>query len=275
MTKTQDQRSHDRMDMIFKVDYTKSEDFVADYASNASDGGVFIATEKPFVIGDRLTFEISFPGLLSPILCQGEVRWCRTPDQATEEEPVGVGIAFVFENEEQETQIKELIQGLTEAPKEPVARTPFGILLVEPDPEARQVYGSFLRAFHHLSQGFRMGLRVDEAENKQQALEILTGRDNQADAPSFNLAVVDMQLPEKGGEQLIRDIRSRQPSNQLPIIAIGDGTEDSKKGAYQAGADLYFGRPIGMNHLFESLQRLIWLQQGQSQDEEQEEQAQP
>ncbi len=74
MSSVENKRRHPRISIILKVDYASGEDFLADYTCNASDSGLFIATEKPFSAGDVLDFAVSFPGLLPPIQCRAEVR---------------------------------------------------------------------------------------------------------------------------------------------------------------------------------------------------------
>lgn len=253
---SEDKRLNRRLGMILKVDYQKREDFLADFAANASSGGMFIATTKEFKIGDEISFDISFPGLLDPIRCRGEVRWRRTSHMASAGEPVGIGVAFLFASDEERQQIEALIDKLSTPSvlAKPRSKETFRVLLVEPNAEARELYRGALRAFHHLSQGFRLQLVVDEAETVEAALSEL----RKPGPPATSLIVLDFSLPDKGAERVIAQVRSA--TRRLPIIVIGDGSEDTKRAAYQAGADLYFGRPVGMGQLFESLQRLIWLQ---------------
>jgi uncharacterized protein (TIGR02266 family) len=98
MDPAEQKRKHPRISIILKVDYASGQDFLADYTCNASDTGLFIVTDRAFQPGEVVDFALSFPGLLPPIQCQAEVRWRRSPEDASvQEQPPGIGVALRFD----------------------------------------------------------------------------------------------------------------------------------------------------------------------------------
>jgi uncharacterized protein (TIGR02266 family) len=256
MNEMEEKRKYPRTELILKVEYETAEDFLADYASNASDGGMFIATNKPFKIGEFITFSISFPRLLSPISCRGVIRWRRTPDQATEETPTGIGIEFIFESDEEAQRIRDLVDKLGRPLPEPEPAKEiqgvFRVLLAEDNKVVREMIRYALRKFHGIRFAGQRELVVVEAVDGKQAWDLL-----QKDP--CDLAITDLNMPVMGGEQLIRLIRENANTRIMPVIAISAGTEEAQKAAYIAGADLFLGKPIMLVQLFSSLHRLLGM----------------
>ena len=112
MTEFEKERKFPRVELILKITYPAKEDFVADYAANASQGGLFIVTNKPFEIGEEVTFSLSFPGLLHALQCRGQVRWRLSPEEAGENQRAGIGVAFLEEFGEDSERIRAVLSGL-------------------------------------------------------------------------------------------------------------------------------------------------------------------
>ena len=257
MSDSHEHRKSPRIELILKVEYEKPGDFLSDYVCNASGEGVFIATTRNFVVGEQLVFNISFPGLLSPILCRGEVRWRRLPENATEDMPAGIGVEFVFQNEEESEKIKRLIEQLTKSiqTKNPdLPRAPFSVLVAEDNPLVREMLRFGLRKFQNRELNAKRKLKVIEAENGRIAWE-------QIQKGSIDLAIVDYYMPVMDGGQLTQLIRSDHNFRSLPIIVISVGGEEVRREAYNVGADLFLDKPVLLGKLFESLHRLMGLQQ--------------
>ena len=261
MNDMEEKRKHPRIELILKVEYESAEDFLADYASNASGGGIYITTNKSFKIGETVAFSISFPRLLSPISCRGVVRWRRTPEQATEEKPAGIGIEFIFESEEEAQRIRDLVNKLGQPLPEPEpAEEPQGIfrvLLVEDNKVVREMIRYALKKFHGIRFAGQRELQVVEAVDGKQAWDLLQN-------DPCDLAITDLNMPVMGGEQLIRLIRENEETRIMPVIAISAGTEEAQRAAYVAGADLFLGKPIMLVQLFSSLQRLLGMEHEKS-----------
>ena len=94
--------------MQIRVEYTALNRFFADYSRNISRGGIFIRTEQPLPVGERLTFSVVAPELDEPLLLQGVVRWVAG---AKAQEP-GMGIAFEYASPEQRRDNERRIEAL-------------------------------------------------------------------------------------------------------------------------------------------------------------------
>lgn len=251
-------RQHQRVDVILKVDYADSQAYVSDYTHNASGGGVFIATKKSFEIGDSVSFSLSFPGVLVPIDCRGEVRWLRRAEEATEDLPAGAGVEFTFSTPEEAKRIGKVLDRLINPPEPQPAPAdakpgePFRVLVAEDNQMVRDLFRTALSKFEARVMPGGRKLEVVEAENGKVACERLQEE-------PFHLAVIDYYMPVMDGMQVIRTIRENEDVRNLPIIVISAGGEDAQYEAFKAGADLFLGKPVRLPQLFESLQLLLDL----------------
>lgn len=249
-----DNRKLPRVEIILKVEYESSRDLLADYTHNASNGGLFINTSRSFALGEILTFELSFPGLLSPLRCKAEVIWRKIPEEADEVNPCGIGIAFIFDSAEQADRINKIIENLSGKAKtsteQPQNAKPFRVLLAEDNHMVREMFRFAVHRFHRSKLHSRCELDILEAEDGKKAWRhVLSG--------ALDLAIVDYYMPVMDGGQLVRKIREHSDSRTLPVIVVSVGGEDARRKAYAAGADLYLNKPVLMGQLFESLQKLL------------------
>ncbi len=102
-----DGREHARAPIELKVDYKKLNSFFADYTKNISKGGTFIKTKKPLPLGTRFLFRLAVPGRKDPFLLSGEV----VRASASGENP-GMGIRFVWSDEERKRKFESLVEKL-------------------------------------------------------------------------------------------------------------------------------------------------------------------
>ncbi|MEM6678597.1 MAG: response regulator [Pseudomonadota bacterium] len=86
-----------------------------------------------------------------------------------------------------------------------------------------------------------------------------TGASAQHLAESLNpaVALVDLQLPEVAGLDVIRGLRASRATREIPIVAVSAfaRTEDGL-GALAAGADLFFCKPVDPRRLSKAILRL-------------------
>lgn len=100
-------RQDARAPIELRVDYKKMNTFFADYTKNISKGGTFIKTTKPLPTGTRFSFKLALPQLSQPFDLLGEVVWAR----ADGEEP-GMGIRFIYNDEEQRRDFEAIVEKL-------------------------------------------------------------------------------------------------------------------------------------------------------------------
>jgi uncharacterized protein (TIGR02266 family) len=257
-TSNKERRTHSRTELILKVDYPTAEDFLADYTHDMSDSGVFVATSKPFSIGEQLTFDISFPGLLEPIRARGEVRWIRTEKEETDEEPAGIGITFLFSSEQEASDWRQLLQRI-ERPAPPEGETgrparPFRVLLADDSATVREMFRYAVQKFHRGRLEGQRKLDLVEAEDGNAALDRLKESD-------FDIAIIDYYMPVMNGAELIRTIRKEGAHKSLPVIVVSQGSEEVCEEVYSAGADLFIKKPVLLNQLLKSLELVMDLKQ--------------
>ncbi|MAY81539.1 MAG: hypothetical protein CL930_12230 [Deltaproteobacteria bacterium] len=76
-----------------RVEYTNIEDFLVDYTSNETIGGMFIKTTHPMAVGTQFKLRVQLPGGRRWIDTCAEVRWTLPTDVAAPMTP-GMGVRF-------------------------------------------------------------------------------------------------------------------------------------------------------------------------------------
>jgi len=107
-----ERRGAQRHAITLQVDYKRMNTFFADYAKNISKGGTFIRTSKPLDVGTEFVFVLSIPGQPEQLQLKGEVMWTVDEEQATDEQPAGMGIRFRFAEEAERTQLESFVEKL-------------------------------------------------------------------------------------------------------------------------------------------------------------------
>jgi type IV pilus assembly protein PilZ len=103
---TDEQRAERRSPVELKVEYERMNTFFYDYTKNISRGGTFVRTETPLEVGTQFAFKLSMPALAEPLQLIGEVRWVRSEGEA------GMGIQFIYQDEDQRIAIDQLVEKL-------------------------------------------------------------------------------------------------------------------------------------------------------------------
>ncbi len=88
-------RKHPRRELALLVQYrfNSLEDFLAEYATNLSPGGMFIQTDRPSPVGSTLHLQFSLKD--GSRLIDGLVRVARVVRVGTREHPAGMGVEFL------------------------------------------------------------------------------------------------------------------------------------------------------------------------------------
>ena len=89
------------------------------------------------------------------------------------------------------------------------------------------------------------GFNVKTAETGNQAIQ-------RADEEFFNLNLVDMQLPDMTGIDILREMKRKFPA-RMNVIITAHATVDTALDALRLGANAYVMKPID----FETLDRII------------------
>ncbi len=116
------------------------------------------------------------------------------------------------------------------------------ILLIEDEQEASADIASFLQ---------RQGYQVTPVHTGQAALKILAEDD-------FDLAIIDLILPDLNGQELCTLIRRNQKTKHLPIIvstALGD--ESTEELCQKLGANVFLAKPYGVEELLNAVKKCL------------------
>lgn len=123
------------------------------------------------------------------------------------------------------------------------------ILLVEDEPINREIAAILLD---------EVGLIIDQAENGREALAMV-------EADSYDLVLMDMQMPEMDGLEATRAIRHRPDGEHLPIIALtANAFADDKVRCYAAGMNDFVSKPIDPEALYITLLKHLSARTGQN-----------
>jgi CheY-like chemotaxis protein len=115
---------------------------------------------------------------------------------------------------------------------------PAHVLLVEDDPDTREMYSRYLSL---------SGMRVTEARTGYRALERV--REQRPD-----VVVTDIAMPEMDGLELSRRLRANRATHDLPIIAVSGQVSER---AHQAGADVVLEKPCEPDRLLHVIEDVL------------------
>ena len=107
-----DRRRETRAPIELKVEYKRLNSFFADYTRNISRDGTFIATARPLPIATEFMFKLTIPTLPEPLELRGQVAWIVKENEATDEQPAGMGIRFKYVDDEERSGVHDAVQKL-------------------------------------------------------------------------------------------------------------------------------------------------------------------
>jgi uncharacterized protein (TIGR02266 family) len=88
-----DERTEERFDAALKVSYNSYNDFITEYTSDVSKGGIFINTKRHHAINEIVDLSLDVPGFNMPLKIKGEVMHIKI--QNVPDEDAGIGVKFV------------------------------------------------------------------------------------------------------------------------------------------------------------------------------------
>ena len=110
MAKENERRKHPRRAFRQRIDYKAGDgDFLYEYITNISQGGIFIATQNPEPVGTTLALRFLGPDGEESLEVQGEVMWVNLADGGEEHPNQGMGIRFVNLSEEDKDTVSRLV----------------------------------------------------------------------------------------------------------------------------------------------------------------------
>ena len=123
------------------------------------------------------------------------------------------------------------------------------ILVVEDDREIRELLKGFL---------VEKGYKLAEAENGKVASELI-------EKERFDIILMDMMLPYKSGDVLIKELRSSQDvqKRKTPVIVLSAKTMmDTRLEVLRMGADDYIIKPFDLNEVLVRIEVVLRRSEG-------------
>ena len=119
----------------------------------------------------------------------------------------------------------------------------YNIIVVEDSPTMRQLISFSLRSMPEVS--------ITEAVDGLDGLKKIRNG-------SFDLAVIDINMPIMDGLKLINQIRNDANIKDLPVVIIStESNEDVKKRAEELKVDAYITKPIMAGHVLKTIRSLL------------------
>lgn len=98
----------------------------------------------------------------------------------------------------------------------------------------------------------KAGHNVTLADDGEQALDILT-----ADLEKIDLLIVDKNMPERSGDEVVQALRFLDTTKELPVIMLtADATPEAKEMSMAVGVNLFLTKPVDSRDLLEKIAAL-------------------
>lgn len=98
-----------RIPVKVRVEYAHIEDFLVDYTSNHTIGGMFIKTSRPLAVGTHFLLRFQLPGSGRAIETEAHVRWTLPVEVAAPMTP-GMGVRFSNLNDQDRGIVDALLE---------------------------------------------------------------------------------------------------------------------------------------------------------------------
>ena len=241
-------RQADRSSAIIKVNYSSRGALKMDYAQNISRGGLFLATESTFSIGDSVELQLNSHGLVEPISLPGIVRWVGkrgTP-------PIqGIGIQFSFKSDDEQAKIDAMMNALDDSSALSEQTT---VYILDPNDYASKLYADGLQKMAQRQASKIKGQLVIERFTDAKAVR------QRMKVKPCDVLITELKAPDLDGVALVRALRAEK-GDDLPIFAISKAFPGDRQAALNAGASAFLNKPLQQRTLFNTL--LLCLKQDQ------------
>lgn len=242
MGDAEDKRGRRRVPLLLRIDHPGAPGF-DDAARSLSEGGLFLRTDRPVAVGDRLPLLLSFPGLSEPLELEVEVAWVRAGDPDL---PAGAAVRIPTDRPELREQLDRLAHP---EGSEPPHRHLYRLLVVEDNDLLVRMYQ---HALVRLA-GAEAAIEVEYARDGVEALARLQR------APPIALVVTDLFMPVMDGFSLVERIRAEPALASTPVVAISAGGGEARSRAVELGVDVYLQKPVMMADILGTVRALLRL----------------
>ena len=247
-------RKFDRATAVIKVNYSTHGDLKMDYAQNISRGGLFLATENHFELGQDIELHLNTSGLKNAIAVPGVVKW--VGERGTP--PIkGIGVQFKLDDPKTKERIDRMVNVVDEPIKASLAETmeaqSVQVFILDPNDFASKMYADGIYKMARRGEG--------DLSGPVEVSRFTTPEDlnNTLDERPCNALIIELKSNEFDGVAVIKGLRERF-GESLPIFAISRPFPRDRYEALEAGATAFLNKPLQMRTLFNTL--LICLQEG-------------
>lgn len=128
-------------------------------------------------------------------------------------------------------------------------KTPERLAIVEDDTLLREELAFFFKS---------SGLVVHEANSYQTLLDVLQNE-------PVDVVLLDLNLPGKNGYEIAQCLKSLSPATGIVMLTARAAKQDRLRG-YDAGADIYFPKPVDPDELLAAVRSLAARVRGQTEN---------
>jgi uncharacterized protein (TIGR02266 family) len=105
-----EKRQFERTAKKLEICFGSYDEFVGAYTENVGVGGLFVMTEKPSQIGEKIYLQFNLPGTEHIMQCEGDVKWLKKQG----ERYIGMGIGFTSLSHEDKDIIDNYVHRITQ-----------------------------------------------------------------------------------------------------------------------------------------------------------------
>jgi two-component system chemotaxis response regulator CheY len=239
-----DRRSAARFAARIKVSFRSVDELVSAYTGDLSQGGLYVATAQQLPPGSEVVLSLELPDGGPPARIPARVAFSVGPDQAAKEaRQPGMGMQFL---ELHAKQLARRIAAYVAASVDPEPTSGelslLNVLVVEDSPVMRDKIANALG---------QAGMEVTLSENGLDGL-------GKAIKERPDIVLSDVNMPVMDGWQLLRLLRAREDTKNLPFMFLTtlDSDQDRIRG-YETGVDDYMGKPFVDGELVARVRRVV------------------
>jgi len=94
------------------------------------------------------------------------------------------------------------------------------------------------------------------------AMDFILNRGAYADSPRADLVLLDLNLPGKTGQEVLKEIKTTPLLRSIPVIVLTTSTEERDiLRAYEEQANAYIAKPLDLDEFFNAIRMFedFWL----------------
>jgi Tfp pilus assembly protein PilZ len=110
--------------LVKRVSYSSREQFLEDYLKDFPTGGLFVAGDEPWELGDAIVLEVVFPEIPEGLFISGRTVWRRMPTRWKSALVPGVGVQFDASERVKRDFLLDFVHGTLTAARKRSRRIP-------------------------------------------------------------------------------------------------------------------------------------------------------